>query len=89
MKEQKNDTGTINATELARMLGVSDQAVYKRIKAGAIKARKIGNNYLIDRNQIPELLGTAITENLKRQIDQSVKKIVRQYGEALRLLGKE
>lgn len=79
----------INAAQLAKMLGVSDEAVYKKIKIGAIKARKVGRNYLIDRDQVPEIVGAALSDDLKRRVDASVKQIVKQYGETLRLLGRE
>lgn len=34
-------------TELARLLGISHVAVWKRVKKGEIKAEKIGNIYVV------------------------------------------
>lgn len=79
----------MSTTELAKMLGVSHVAVYKKIKSGRIKAQKVGRNYVIDRDQVPEIVGAVLSDDLKRRIDASVKRIVRQYGETLRLLGRE
>lgn len=79
----------MNAAQLARMLGVSDEAVYKRIRAGTLQARRVGRTYVIDHEQVLRILGETLSEDRKRQIDASVKKIVQQYGETLRLLGRE
>lgn len=37
----------LSVTEYAKLEGVSRQAALKRIKAGTVKAKKIGNNYII------------------------------------------
>ncbi len=44
----------ISTTELARFLGISAVAVFKRIKAGRIKAEKIGRSYAIARSYVKE-----------------------------------
>lgn len=40
---------TVSTAEAARLLGISRQAVLKRIWAGTVRARKTGRNYAIDR----------------------------------------
>lgn len=89
MKKENTTTHGISAVQLAKMLGVSHVAVHKKIKNGTIKATKIGRNYIIDHDQVAEVLGTELSDQLKQQITSSVKKIVRQYGDTLRQLGKE
>ena len=42
-------------TELAKILGISRVAVFKRIKNGSIKARKVGRNFVIYKADIGEL----------------------------------
>lgn len=37
----------ISVAEYAKLEGISRQAVQKRIKAGTVKAEKIGRNYVI------------------------------------------
>ena len=64
-------------------------AVFKKIKGGTIKAEKIGRNYIIPAEEIAAILGLFVSEKRKREIDQSVERSVREYGEALRRLGKE
>ena len=43
----------ISTNELARMLGISRVAVFKKIRAKQIKARKIGHDFIIDRKNLP------------------------------------
>ena len=76
-------------TELARALGISRVAVFKRIKAKQIKAQKIGRSYVIKKADLPMEFGGELTEEKKQMIAKAVRKTVQEYGEALRLLGKE
>lgn len=48
--------------ELARILGISRVAVFKRIKNGSIKAQKLGRNFVIFKKDIPAL--EVLTSNL-------------------------
>ena len=75
--------------ELAGILGISRIAVYKKVKKGQIKAFKIGRTYVIPKENVPCISGRALTQEQKRQIDQAVAKTVREYGETLKLLGRE
>ena len=77
-----------STTEVARLLGVSRVAIFKKIKSGEIKAKKVGRNYVIEKNDIAEVLGTVLGSSKKKDIDLSVKRAVKEYGEALKLLGK-
>jgi len=79
----------LSTTEAAKLLGISRVAVFKRVKSGAIKARKVGRSFIIHRNDLPLILGGALTEERKKEIEEAVKKTVREYGAALELLGKE
>lgn len=75
--------------ELAELLGVSRQAVFKRIKEGKIQAEKVGRNYIIQKEEVNAALPTAMTPSLEKKIEQGVKQVLKEYGETLRLLGKE
>jgi excisionase family DNA binding protein len=79
----------LSTTELALLLRISRQAVFKKIKAGEIKAQKIGRNFLIDKKDLDEILGAVLPEKQKQEIEKSVNKTVREYGETLKLLGRE
>lgn len=83
------DKKFFSTTELALLLNISRQAVFKKIKSGEIKARKIGRNFVINKDDLAEILDGALTEKQKKEIETSVDKTIREYGETLKLLGKE
>jgi len=83
------DKKFLSTTEVALFLGISRQAVFKKIKAGEIKARKIGRNFVIDRKDLSEIVGKVLNQKQKLEIQKSVDKTVREYGETLKLLGRE
>lgn len=79
----------VTIPELAKMLGISRVAVFKKVKSGEIKAVKIGRNYAVPKRHLLGILGKSLGEKDKKEIDLAVKKTVREYGEVLKLLGKE
>ena len=79
----------ISIQELAKILGIIRIAVYKKVKKGEIKAMRIGRSFAIPRRYIDSILGKSLGEKEKSQIDAAVKKTVKEYGEVLKLLGKE
>jgi len=42
----------LSTTELAKILGISSAAVFKKIKKGQIKAEKGGRNFIIRRKNL-------------------------------------
>lgn len=79
----------ISTIAVAKILGISRIAVFKKIKSGEIKAIKVGRNFVIDTTDLPDILNKTLGENKKREIEQAVKRTVREYGETLKLLGSE
>ena len=79
----------ISTSELAKILGISRVAVFKKIKKGEIKAEKIGRNFVIHSEEIPKILGKSLSESQKAKIEKLVKAIVGEYGETLKKLCKE
>ena len=75
--------------EMAKMLGISRIAIFKKIKLGQIEAEKIGRNYFIPATKLPFLVSTALNPATKATIDAAVRKTVKQYGQTLKLLGLE
>jgi excisionase family DNA binding protein len=75
--------------ELARLLGLSRIAVYRRVKKGQIPARRIGRIYVITDRTIRDILGKKASSSAKRQIDEAVSRTVREYGVVLKRLGGE
>jgi len=87
MQPKENEYVTI--PELARIMGLSRIAVFKKVKKGEIKAIRIGRNYAISRKSVEGLLGKALNESQKIEIEAAVKKTVTEYGQSLKLLGKD
>jgi excisionase family DNA binding protein len=79
----------ISTMELAKLLGVSRIAVFKKIQSGKIKAFKVGKNYVIPIEEFMNAVGTFISEDKKDEINSIVKIAVKKYGKALDLLGAE
>lgn len=79
----------LSTTEVAKLLNISRIAVFKKIKSGEIKAKKVGRNFVIAREDLHEAIGTILGKAGKELIEKSVKKTMTEYGEALKLLGKE
>ena len=79
----------LSTSEVVKILGVSRVAVFKKIKAGEIKANKVGRNFVIRKEELPKILGSTLGEERKRLIESAVRKTVKEYGRALELLGKE
>ncbi|MEK7118697.1 MAG: excisionase family DNA-binding protein [Patescibacteria group bacterium] len=79
-----------STTEAAKLLVVSRIAVFKWIKAGKIKAKKVGRNFVIARSAIERYLPNGeLTEKEKKLIGVAVHRAAKEYAEAFELLGKE
>ena len=79
----------ITIPQLAKMMGVNRVTIYRKVKTGQIKATKIGHSYIIEDDEIKKALGQKLTQRDKKLIDKAVKKVVREYGQVLKLLGRE
>ncbi len=82
-------TRYVTIPELARLLGVSRIAVYRRVKKGQIPATRIGRNYVITDQTVAHILGKRVSATGKSRIDAAVRKTVQEYGDVLKQLGKE
>lgn len=76
----------LSAQQAADLLGISKVALINNIKKGAIRAEKVGNSYVIDRRELPNIAQQNVSEGQKRQIEEAIDKTIKDYGEALRLL---
>lgn len=75
--------------QLAKILGISRIAVYRKVKKGQIKAVKIGRTFAIPQKQITAILGKSLHQKDKKEIDRAVTKTIKEYGHTLKLLGSE
>ncbi len=78
-----------SVSELADLLEISRVAVFKKIKKGQIKAFKIGRNYAIPKRELGVIHGSELKAKEKKIIDQAMRRIVKEYGETLKLLSAE
>src|SRR3989339_2260439 len=83
MKKENNKF--ITTTELAKLLGISRIAVFKKIQNGKIKAIKKGRNYAINIANVSGL-SDRLSTNDKKIIGEAIDKTMDEYGETLRLL---
>ncbi len=56
--------------EVAKILGISRIAVFKRIKSGSLLAIKIGKSYLIEKAQVFELYKKKFGRDAEKQVAQ-------------------
>jgi excisionase family DNA binding protein len=79
----------ITIPQLAKILGISRVAVYRKVKKGQIKAVKIGRAFAIPQKQIAAILRKTLSQQDKKEIDHAVARTVKEYGQTLKLLGSE
>ena len=79
----------ITILQLAKILGLSTIAVYEQVEKGQISAIKIGGTFFIPQRDIADILGETLPEEDKKEIDLAIKKTVAEYGQVLKLLGRE
>jgi len=89
INQNMNNKEFFSTSEVAKILGISRVAVFNRIKKGKILATKIGRNFVIPKSEIESVLGRELSEKDKKIISEGVKKVLEEYGETLKKLGKE
>ncbi len=75
--------------QLAKIMGISRVTVYRKVKAGQIPAVKVGHTYIISDAEITKVLSRKLSPEDKKRIEAAVNKVVKEYGEVLKLLGRE
>ena len=87
----KNNTSKnyFTVSELANILNISRVAIFKKIKNGQIKAEKIGRDYVIFKKDLNGIVYDEFTDKNQKEIEKGVTKVVEEYGDVLKKLGKE
>ncbi|MFA6585540.1 MAG: helix-turn-helix domain-containing protein [Candidatus Paceibacterota bacterium] len=75
--------------EIANILHLSRIEVFRKIKAGKIKAEKVGRNYVIPYESVEEILGETIGTYKKEEIEKVINRAMKEYGETFKRLSKE
>ncbi len=81
--------GYFSIPQLAKILGLTRIAVYKKVRKGQIKAIKIGRVYAIPEQYVLSIIGKTLGERDKQEIDRAVRRTIKEYGEVLKLLGRQ
>lgn len=76
-------------TELAGILNISRQAIFKRIKNGQLKAEIAGNSYIINKKDLSDIIDDNLTDKIKSEINKGIAKVIKEYGDTLKMLGNE
>lgn len=84
-----NSNRYLSVKELADLLNISRVAVFKKIKNGQIYAEKVGRNYIIPKDRLGDIVSGELTKKLKREIENGVSRVISEYGDVLKRLGKE
>lgn len=79
----------LSVSDMAKILNISRQAVWKKIKNQEITAEKIGRSYIIPTSSVVGVMDGSLSEALKKKIDQGLSRVLKEYGETLKLLGQE
>ena len=79
----------LSTTQFAKILGISRIAVYKKIKKGQLDAIRIGRSYAIPKKYLTDITGKTLSKKDKEIINAAVTKTFKEYGELLKLLGRE
>jgi len=77
-----------STAEAAEILGVSRIAIFKRIRSGSLRATKIGKGYVIAAGDLG-LLHRDLNEKDRSRIRAVVRKVLSEYGDVIRKLGRE
>lgn len=84
----KNEERYISVREAAELMGYSRIHVVRLINAGQIKAKKVGRSFIVDKTTLPGVY-KEITSKEKSEVDKAIKKVLTEYGDVIRKLGKE
>jgi excisionase family DNA binding protein len=79
----------LSLAEVAKILGISRIAVYKKVKKGEIKAIRIGRSFAVPKGYLSSILGRTLREDEKEEIKAAVDRTVKEYGEVLKKLGSQ
>lgn len=82
----KNDF--VSVAEAAKIMGYTRQHVLRLIYNGKIEAEKIGRSFAVNRKSLGGLY-KPLSPLEKKEVDQAVDKIFKEYGDVIKKLGKE
>lgn len=78
-----------STSEVAKILHLSRIEIFRKIKAGKIKAEKVGRNYVIPHESVADVLGENLGDHKKEEIDKAINRALEEYGDVFKRLGRE
>jgi excisionase family DNA binding protein len=87
--EKLNNKKYYTVKEISEILEISRVAVFNKIKNKQIKAKMVGKTYIVDARELKGTLGKGLDDKQKKKIGESVARFIKEYGQTLKLLGKE
>lgn len=78
----------LSLPQAAQMMGFSRIEIYRKVKKGEIPAQRIGRSFFVMRQDLGQLF-SPLTKISQHKVDQAVTKTLKEYGETIKLLGKE
>jgi len=79
-----------STAEVANILDVTRVTVFRWIKDGSMKATKVGRGYIVPHEELVKRLDSRpLTGEEKQEITKLVDKTIQDYGETIRMLGRE
>ena len=84
-----NNSDYITTGELAKELGVSRVTIFKKVKSGEIPSEIVGGRYLIPVSYLQKITGKDLSKSDQDSLSRAVDRVVKDYGEAIKLLGDE
>ncbi len=85
-----HSTNFFTTTQAAELLSVSRITIFRWIKNGSLKAAKIGRNYVLPKDEIyKRLYNLSLSTIQKSDINTLINKTIKDYGETIRMLGRE
>lgn len=87
------ETKYFSIAQVAKILGISRIAVYKKVKSGKIEAIRIGRSFAIPEKFVKkyfvDIKGSPLRKEEKEEIEKAVKRTIDEYGDVLKRLGSE
>ncbi len=86
MNDNATNATLLTTKQAAQMLGVSRMQMVRYIQSGKIVAEKVGRSYVIREHDLDRIF-RPLSERDRARVGHAVDRVVKDYGETIRLLG--
>lgn len=78
----------LSVSEVSKKIGLSRMQVIRQIREGRILAHRVGRSYAIPEEGLPGIY-RKISETERKRVDQAVLRVLKEYEDVIRRLGRE